>query len=335
MTATDAGSRQTVLLPLVTIVVPARNEAAHIAELLRSIAASDYPLDRIEVLVVDGMSTDGTAEIARKFEGVLPNLRVIANPSRITPAAFNTGIRAASGRYISILSGHSMIDPSYVRETVDAFERLDADVLGGRLINVGHGVFGRIVAAMLESPFVVGNAKFRYSDVEGPVDTVLGTYRREVFERVGLFDQRLLRNQDNELNARIRTAGGTIYLVPKLAVRYCVRSTLPGVLKQFFGNGRWAVHVARMNRTAMSIRHFAPAMLVAGIIGASISSLALNTLVPLVFVSIPYALVVAATVATVRLRRFERLAVIVVQPLLHLAYGFGSLIGLLTRLPRG
>jgi glycosyltransferase involved in cell wall biosynthesis len=322
-------------LPVVSIVIPARNEAAHIGDLLRSIAASDYPADRIEVIVVDGMSADATATIARSFVTLLPNLRVVENPSQITPVAFNLGIKAASGRYITILSGHSTIDSSYLRDTLEAFARHPADVVGGRLINVGQGPFGRIMAAMLESSLVVGNARFRYSNEEGPVDTVLGTYRREVFDRVGLFDERLRRNQDNEFNSRIRAAGGTIYLVPKLAVRYRVRRHLRGAVKQFFGNGRWTVYVARLNRTAMGWRHFVPALFVAAVIAATVTSVLLHTVIPLAVVLAPYTLVVAATMATVRLAVVERLAVIVVQPLLHVSYGMGSLIGLVTRLPRG
>src|SRR5690348_4735411 len=119
---------------IVSIVVPTRNEAAHINDLLRSIAASDYPLEDIDVIVVDALSADGTADIARAFEG-LPRLRVVSNSAKITPAAFNIGIRAAVGDYITILSGHSTIEPTYVRETVEAFERLPADVVGGRLVN--------------------------------------------------------------------------------------------------------------------------------------------------------------------------------------------------------
>src|SRR5262249_32750341 len=150
--------------------------------------------------------------------------------------------------------------------------RLPADVVGGRLINVGDGAFARVMAAMLESALVVGNARFRYSNVEGPVDTVLGTYRREVFDRVGLFDERLLRNQDNELNSRIRAAGGMIYLVPRLTVRYRVRRNIVGAIKQFFGNGRWSVYVARLNRSAMGTRHFVPALFVSAVIASAMAS---------------------------------------------------------------
>jgi glycosyltransferase involved in cell wall biosynthesis len=319
--------------PLVSIIVPARNEADHIGDLLQSIAASTYPLDRVEVIIVDSQSTDGTADVVQSFIEVFPRLRTLPNPAKITPIAFNVGVRAAAGDYITILSGHSTIDPGYIADTVDAFDRLDADVVGGRVTNVGYSRFGRILAALLASSLVVGDARFRYSEIEGPVDTVLGTYRREVFERVGLFDERLLRNQDNEFNSRVRLAGFKIYLVPKLTVRYRVRRSLFGAGKQFFGNGRWNVYVARMNRQAIRVRHFVPAIFVSLLILMSLIGVALHSMIPITAILIPYAAIVTATAATVRLRMLERFAVFVVQPILHVSYGIGSIVGLLTRLP--
>lgn len=328
--ALDSGA---VELPVVTIVVPARNEAANIGDLLGSIAASTYPLDRIEVIVVDGLSTDGTADIARSFHERLPRLRVVENRQRITPAAFNVGIRESSGAFVTILSGHSTIGPTYIADTVDAFDRLPADVVGGRIENVGHGFFGRVLAALTASPYVVGNARFRYSDVEQPVDTVLGTYRRSVFDRVGLFDERLLRNQDNEMNARIRQAKGVIYLVPKLSIRYRVRRSVGAALRQFFGNGRWTVYVTRLRGIGMSPRHFAPALFVAAVAGTASVGALRGVWWPFAAVALPYCGVIVLTACTVKAGVRERLVGLVLQPLLHIAYGLGSITGLFTRVP--
>lgn len=319
--------------PLFSFVIPARNEAAHIGDLLGSIAASDYPLDAIEVIVVDGLSTDGTGDIARSFLPSLPLLRVMDNPKRITPAAFNIGVNESSGEFVAIISAHSTITPSYVSNTVRSFRRLEADCVGGRLVNEGSGFVGRVLAALIASPLVVGNARFRYSNVEGPVDTVMGTYRRSVFDRIGLFDERLLRNQDNEFNARLRGAGGVIYLVPELEARYRVRKRVRDAIRQFFGNGRWAVYTSRIRHDAMSLRHFVPAaFVVALVVSALIGSLTGFWWLVVAVVG-PYALLVLLTASVLQVAFLERIAVVFIQPLLHLSYGLGTLTGLVTRPP--
>lgn len=319
--------------PLFTVVIPARNEADNIGALLSSIAASDYPLSRIEVIVVDGESTDGTADIARTFLLRLPLLRVVKNPKRTTPVAFNIGIRESRGEFIAIISGHSTISPSYILGTVEAFGRLPADCIGGRIVNEGTTFVARVLAGLIASPFVVGNAKFRYSKVEGPVDTVMGTYRRSVFDRVGIFDERLRRNQDNEFNARLRGAGGEIYLVPELEVRYRVRKHVSGAVQQFFSNGRWAVYTSRIRRSAMSLRHFVPAIFVLALFASIFFGLLAGVWWPAAIVIVPYVTLVLMTVSSVRLAPAERLAAVVLQPLLQISYGLGTVAGVLTRAP--
>jgi len=319
-------------LPLVSLVIATRNEARYLPALLDSLAASEYPVERLEVLIVDGESTDGTREVAQGYLPRLPGLRVIANPQRITPAAFNRGIEASHGDYVGLVSGHSTLGPSYVAETVAAFERLgaDADCVGGTYANVGEGFWGEVIAQLISSPAVVGDAKFRFSQQEQRVDTVTGTYRREVFDRIGLYDERLLRNQDNEFNARLRRAGGKIFLVPRIRMAYQVRGTLRGALTQFFRNGKWTIYTQLLHPYAMSPRHFVPLGFVVG--GAGVIALAVALRNPWV------ALVPAALYGAVVLRGAsghgfsprQLGAAVVAQPLLHLAYGIGSLVGIAT-----
>jgi glycosyltransferase involved in cell wall biosynthesis len=319
-------------LPLVSLVIPARNEAKHLPALLDSIAAVDYPLDRLEVLVVDGASTDGTAAIALSYQARIPGLRVVPNPRMITPCALNAGIRASHGELIGMLSGHCVISREYVSETVRAFTRLGAQCVGGTNENVGDGFWGGIVAKLISSSSA-GNAKFRHSDVEQRVDTVTGTYQRVVFQRIGLYDERLLRNQDNEFNARLRRAGGAIYLVPTLHLRYKVRSTLLQALRQFFANGKWTVYAQLLHPYAMSARHFAPLGLILGV--ALLGGLSLLLSQPLIVIipAILYAMLLVRVAAGAQLTVAQWCAAMCALPLIHLSYGVGSLVGLVTGLP--
>lgn len=319
-------------LPLVSLVVATRNEARHLPALLESLAASEYPVERIEVLIVDGESTDGTREVAQGYVSRLPGLRIVPNPQRITPAAFNRGIEASHGDYVGLVSGHSTLSPSYVAETVAAFERLgaEADCIGGVYTNVGEGFWGEVIARLISSPAVVGNAKFRFSQQEQRVDTVTGTYRREVYGRIGLYDERLLRNQDNEFNARLRRAGGTIFLVPRIRMAYQVRGTLRGALTQFFRNGKWTIYTQLLHPYAMSVRHFVPLGFVVG--GAGVVALAVALGTPWVAV-VPAALYGAVVLRGASGHGFaprQLAAAVIAQPLLHFAYGIGSLVGIVT-----
>jgi len=319
-------------LPLVTLIVPARNEAEHLPALLDSIAAVDYPLDRLEVLVVDGASTDRTAAIALSYQARIPGLRVVPNPRMVTPCAFNAGVRESHGELIGMLSGHCVINREYVRETVRAFMRLNADCVGGTNENVGAGFWGATIAQLVSSSSA-GNAKFRHSNVEQRVDTVTGTYHRAVFRRIGLYDERLQRNQDNEFNARLRRVGGTIYLVPTIHLRYKVRNTVRQTLRQFFANGKWTVYAQLLHPYAMSARHFAPLVLLLG--AAVLGGLSILLGQPLIMIipAISYALLLVRVVAGARLTLAQRCAAMCALPLIHLSYGAGSLLGLVTAVP--
>ena len=215
--------------PLVTVVVPARDEAHRIAACVRSLLAQDHPADRMEVLVIDGMSSDGTAAAARDAaRGAAADVRVIANPRRTAAAAMNEGLRAARGEVIIRLDAHAEAAPDFVSRAVLALARTGADAVGGPVATVGEGRTGRAIAAAMSSWFGAGGAAFRVGAArEIDVDTVaFPAWRREVFARVGEFDEAFARNQDDEFHLRLTRAGGRIVLTLEVRATYRCRSTL-------------------------------------------------------------------------------------------------------------
>jgi cellulose synthase/poly-beta-1,6-N-acetylglucosamine synthase-like glycosyltransferase len=260
----------------VSVIIPCRNERSHIGRCLESELQTSHPIDALEILVVDGMSTDGTREIVADFSRRHSAVRLIENTARITPIAMNLGIKASSGALIVRLDAHSEYPPNYIAGCVEWLRQTGADVVGGAIETVpnGDGVVSRAVALVTSHRFGVGNSSFRTATLGGYVDTVpFGMYRRDVFERVGLFDERLVRNQDNELSSRIVKAGGRIYLVPDLRVRYFNQSTIRGLLRQAFTTGSWNVVTVRINRSAFRWRHFAPMVFFTGLVGLALGGL--------------------------------------------------------------
>ena len=255
---------------LVSIIMPIRNEAAFIRRSLGSVLRQDYPLDRMEVLVVDGMSEDGTGDIVssvvsergmrvlnspirRPDPGSLPNdsqeafinIRLLDNPEHIVPVALNIGLKHSRGEVIIRVDGHCEIPPDYVRVCVENLEKTGADCVGGPMVTVGETSMARAIAAVQSSFFGVGGVAFRTgSEYGGYVDTLaFGAYRREVFDRIGGFDEELVRNQDDEFNFRLTQAGGKIWLDPSIRSIYYSRASLKGLWRQYFQYGLYKVRL--------------------------------------------------------------------------------------------
>ena len=247
------------LLPTVSLVVPCRNERQHIETCVRSLLAQEAPTGGYELLVVDGMSDDGTRDILRYLAEDTPQLRVLDNPARNTPCAMNLGIQAARGRYIAIMGAHARYAPDYIRQSVAVLEMTGADNVGGAMICEAEGGWQEAIAAAHHSPFAVGGARWHNPQYEGPADTVYGgVYRREVFECIGLFDETLMRNQDDELNLRLLRAGGTIWQSPCIKSWYSPRRSLWALFQQYRQYGYWKARVMQKHKLPASIRHVVP-----------------------------------------------------------------------------
>jgi succinoglycan biosynthesis protein ExoA len=253
--------------PMVSVVLVCRSEAEQIESVLESILQQEQSEGGMEILVADGMSDDGTREILQRIAKDEPRVRVIDNPARITSAGLNAAIRQARGQIIIRMDAHTHYAPDYIRQCVAALNRTGADNVGGPWVAQAKGYLGEAIAAAFQSRFAVGGARGHVPHYEGPVDTVyLGCWRREVFERVGNFDESLVRNQDDEHNLRIIRGGGRIWQSPRIRSWYHSRTSIKGLFDQYRQYGYWKVKVIRKHKLPASIRHLVPGSFLLGLI---------------------------------------------------------------------
>lgn len=252
--------------PKVSVIIPCRNEGTHIAACLDSVFGFDFPEESFEVLVIDGMSTDSTREILRRYCCARHPIKLLDNPGEIVPTAMNIGIKNARGNYIVRLDAHSEYPKSYVKDCLALLERTQSANAGGRFVVVpnGEGAWALPVSVVTAHRFGVGSGAFRVGSEPGFVDTVpFGAFRKEIFEKVGLFDERLTRNQDNEFNDRLRRAGYKIAFDPAIKIFYKNQATLAGLLHQAYYTGMWNIYTLVLHLYTFKWRRFVPAVFVA------------------------------------------------------------------------
>lgn len=323
-------------LPFVSIIIPCRNEEGSINRCLDSVLAQDYPQDKIEVLVVDGMSDDRTRDIVKELTGKNSGIVLLDNPCRIVPKALNIGVKASRGEFIVRMDAHSLYERDYVSQCVEFLQRGNFANVGGPMRAVGEDYMGKAIALCHHSFFGLGGGKFHDEEYEGLADTVyLGAFRRDIFDKVGLFDERLERNQDIEFNARIRKNGGKIYLTSVIRSVYRCRSGLAGLWKQNFRNGLWAIYTKAIAPYALSWRHFVPFVffvcLTLSLLLLPVKTLPANLrLLPLAAVGGSYLAASLFFSLTLSLRKGGRYFFIlpVIFATLHFSYGMGSVLGL-------
>ena len=320
--------------PFVSVVIPCRNEARFLPRCLDSILSSDYPADRMEVLAVDGASSDGTRECIRTYAQWDGRVRLVENPQGTTPAALNRGIDAAQGDVIARVDAHAAVAREYLSRAVAHLERTGADNVGGtmRTRAQDRGWFAGPIVAALSHRFGVGNSYFRIGSSEPRwVDTVFGgCWRRQVFERVGRFNPDLLRSQDLEFSLRLKAAGGRTLLAPDVRSDYYARAELGSFWRHNFLNGEWAILPFVYSEVIpVSLRHLIPLLFVLAL-GAGAVLLPWSGW-PLAAVLVPYAAanLGASTHVALARRRVGYLALMpAVFGALHLGYGMGSVCGL-------
>ncbi|MDI9468635.1 MAG: glycosyltransferase family 2 protein [Bacillota bacterium] len=341
---TDAAARREEVT--VSVVMPIYNESGYIDAAVESLLAQDYPRHEMEWIFVDGGSDDDTreqlwAQIDR-FKRTDPGLiRLLNNPKRTVPYAMNIGIGAARGRYIVRLDAHAHYPSNYISACIAELEaHPEADNVGGFAETRGRGERGETIALMLASPFGVGNSQFRTGGSGGYVDTVpFGTFRRSVFRELGGYDTRLTRNQDNEMNYRIRAAGRKIWLSDRIRLTYWCRDTIRGINRMARQNGRWNVITMWLCPGSMGLRHFVPlafllsllllplGALLSGLVGWGFGvKLFLGMLGLELALYLLLDLVAAIKTADGEWHRVPLL--LLLFPSFHLNYGWGSLRGL-------
>lgn len=252
----------TEIFPMVSIIIPCRNEENYICLCLESIIANDYPKDRLEVLIVDGMSEDGTRAIVQNYVRQHSFVRLLDNPKKVTPFALNIGIREARGEIVARIDGHCLVARDFVRQNVAVLaEHPEALSVGGPIVHTAHSLFGRAIAVAMSHPLGVGKASHRFSNYEGYAEGAqFPAVRRWVFERIGKFDEDMVRNQDDEFNFRIIQSGGKIYVTPRIRYAYFVRERAKLLFRQYFQYGFWRIPVIKKHRRPTSLRQIAPSI---------------------------------------------------------------------------
>jgi succinoglycan biosynthesis protein ExoA len=264
---------QQAAMPTVSIVIPCRNEKDNIEICIRSILGQEPPEGGFEIIVSDGMSDDGTRDILLRLAEEDPRLRVVENPGCIVSTGLNTAIQAAQGAVIIRMDAHTECAPDYLRQCMMVLEKTGADNVGGPWVAKGTGLVGRTIAAAFQSAFAIGGARGHDPSYSGVVDTVyLGCWPRKVFDRIGLFDEELVRNQDDEFNLRLRREGGKIWQSPRIKSQYHPRKSLGSLLQQQVQYGYWKVRVIQKHKIPASIRHLVPGCFVLSLVFLALAS---------------------------------------------------------------
>lgn len=323
---------------MLSVICPIYNEEKYIARCIESIIQQDYPKDDLEVLFVDGMSTDRTREIISSYLPKCPYLRVLDNPYKIVPYAMNKGISEAQGDIIMRIDAHALYENNYCSAIVRRLKELDADNVGcvckTNVLNKTPKALA--ICEVLRNKFGVGNSDFR-TGIDGlkQVDTVpFGCWPRRVFDKYGLYDIRLVRNQDIELSKRIINGGGKIFIIPDTYCTYLARETFKALAKNNFGNGKWNILTVYYtnNMKSLSLRHFIPLLFVSALIVPTVVGFYWHPALWLsVFVLLAYLLAlgsISAKLAVTKKLNFFYLLWSFIT--LHISYGWGSLVGLLS-----
>ena len=317
--------------------MPVYNEGKYIDACVGSLLRQDYPLDSMEWIFVDGGSTDNTRELLERRHRDYPQLiKVLDNPNRTVPYAMNIGIAEAGGEVIVRLDAHAEYATDYISQCVAVLDETGADNVGGVATTKSRGYMGSVIAKMLSSKFGVGNSQFRTDGDDGYVDTVpFGAFRREVFEKWGGYDERLTRNQDNEMNYRIRSNGGKIYLSKRIRFAYYCRDSVAGIAKMALQNGTWNVITMKLCPGSMGVRHFVPLAFVLSLV---LLPLLGWLLAPFRFVLLIELLAYLVLDVVFSARAADRakdfVVLLALFPTFHITYGIGSLCGIWKLLTR-
>jgi|GEM_PF-133162 glycosyltransferase involved in cell wall biosynthesis len=322
----------------VSIIIPCRNEENYIGNLLESIISIDYSKQQLEVLAVDGRSSDKTRMIIEGYVKRFPFIHLIDNPDKFTNFAVNIGIKRAAGDAIIIMGAHAVYQKDYITKCVCCLQEYGADSVGGSMevVSSKDSVVSNVIAAVLSSQFGAGNAyyKIRHSKEPLEVDTVFGgCYKKSVFDKIGLFNLNLIRSQDMEFNLRLKKAGGKIMLCPDIKISYYPKTDLKDFLIHNFRDGVWAVYPFKFMKMPLKLRHYIPLFFVVAIIALGIGSFFWMSARAFLFLIVAaYILLDLFFSIAISIKKC-RLSYVFVAPVVfmvrHFSYGMGSLWGLI------
>lgn len=315
----------------VSIIIPCRNEEKYIGQCLDSFVSQTYPKECFEVFVCDGMSTDRTRVIVKEYEEKYGNVKLLDNPGLTAPKGMNLGIKKSTADIVIIFGAHAFADKDFIKYNVEALRNKEVGCAGGPIETISEDDKGTAIALAMSSPFGVGNALFRYAQEETFVDTVaFGAYRKEALEKIGYFDEELVRNQDDELNYRVVKSGYKVLLTPKVRSSYYSRSSLKKLWKQYYQYGFWKVRVMQKHGKPASLRHLIPMLFVTTnflgiILGIFVRPIFYLWLLEILLYAI-CDIWASIKVSKGRFNLFKYMPVIF--PILHLSYGIGFIEGL-------
>lgn len=314
-------------VPSVSVILPVKNEVESLEATLDAIIAQDYP-GELDVHVVDGGSDDGTIEILYRFEERAPHFHWSSNPQGLTARSLNQGISNTSGEIVVRCDARSVLPRDYVSIAVRLLDETGAANVGGTQRAAGRGLVQRAVALATTSVFGAGDARFRTGGEPGPVDTVyLGVFRRSVLEELGGFDEEFVRNQDAELNSRIRKSGRTVFFSPDLSAEYEPRGSLRGLGSQYFEYGQWRRETTRAHPEHLAWRQLIPPLFVLGLV-ASLVLGSFGEMTAALVVPVAYgAFLLTAVVMLARRGRAAALLTPVILAVIHVSWGVGFLVG--------
>lgn len=318
---------------LVSIVIPCRNEVDHIEEVLRSIYEADYPKDLIEVLLVDGMSNDGTRELLSNIQNKYNKINIIDNPKKKTPFAFNLGVKAAKGDIVMICGARFILSKNYIKGIVSVLNNQpEVGCVGGRIINKYENPTSEIISKAMASKFGVGFNNFRTVSDDIYVDTVTPpAFHKSIFEELGYFDERLTRNQDDDFSYRLITSGYKILLKSNISFEYSVRASFAKLFKQYRQYGYWKVFVNKKHKTVTTLRQLFPFFFVISLLIFPILII-INTMFSYVFFFEILAYLMLDFIFSLKtngLNVFPIIKQMYACFLLHFSYGLGYLEGII------
>ena len=322
--------------PSVSVIMPIRNERGFIEDAVRALLAQERLPTSYEIVVVDGMSDDGTRDIVGELAARDPRVRMLDNPQRIVSSALNIGIAASTSDVIIRVDGHTRVAPDFIRSNLDLLaEHPEAWSVGGPIAHRGKTTFARGIAAAMSSRFGVGGASHRRETYEGYAEgAVFPAFRRSIFDEVGLFDELLVRNQDDEFNFRITDRGGKIYISPRVKHDYYVRGSLKALARQYLQYSYWKVAVFRKHKKIIAPRHLAPVVFVVGAPACAVAAAVAPP--PLSWIALAplgaYGALLIASAASTAIRERNLLvgaSAGIATATMHVAYGTGTILGIL------
>jgi succinoglycan biosynthesis protein ExoA len=312
-------------MPFVSIVIPCRNEEKSIATVLANLINQDYDKSKMEILVIDALSTDKTRSIIAEFTQQYSFIKVLDNPKGYTPVALNIGIKASVGDPIIRIDAHTKYDNSYIKKTLETFSETNADIVGGPMRPIGDNPLQLAIAYATTTSFGIGDSKFHDENYKGFVDSVyLGSWRRNIFSETGYFDENLVRNQDDEFHYRAKSLGKKIYLNPEIKSWYYPRSSFALLIKQYFQYGLYKPYVLKKVKSEIKLRHLIPVMFVLYLLSLPLVFTFPFWLVPLVMY---IALDIYFSFRSPHSLQVKLLSMLVF-PFIHISYGAGFILGL-------